>query len=106
MGWAYRKDWFEDPKEKSAFQAKYHKELAVPQTWEELRTIAEFFTRPGAKRYGNVMLTGRGYDDVVMGFEQVLYAFGGSWGDPKTLKVKGALDSPEAVQALDFSRAN
>jgi multiple sugar transport system substrate-binding protein len=37
-----------------------------------------------------------------MGFEQVLYAFGGSWGDPKTLKVRGFLDSPDAVKALDF----
>jgi multiple sugar transport system substrate-binding protein len=102
MGWAYRKDWFEDPKEKAAFKAKYQRELAVPQTWDELRTIAEFFTRPDAKRYGNVLLTGRGYDDLVMGFEQVLYAFGGSWGDPQTSKVKGALDSPDAVKALDF----
>ena len=23
MGWAYRKDWFEDPKEMEAFKAKY-----------------------------------------------------------------------------------
>jgi multiple sugar transport system substrate-binding protein len=102
MGWAYRKDWFEDPKEKAAFQAKYKKELAVPQTWDELKTISEFFTRPSEKRYGNVLLTGRGYDDLVMGFEQVLYAFGGSWGDAKTLKVKGSLDSPDAIKALDF----
>jgi multiple sugar transport system substrate-binding protein len=102
MGWVYRRDWFEDPAERAAFKQKYGKELAVPQTWDELRTIAEFFTRPAEKRYGNVLLTGRGYDDIVMGFEQVLYAFGGSWGDPKTLKVKGQLDSPEAVRALDF----
>jgi multiple sugar transport system substrate-binding protein len=102
MGWAYRKDWFEDPAEKEAFKKKFKTELAVPQTWDELETIAEFFTRPEKKRYGNVLVTGRGYDDIVMGFEQVLYAFGGSWGDAKTLKVKGALDSPDAVRALDF----
>ena len=30
-GWAYRKDWFEDPKEKAAFKKKYGYELAVPQ---------------------------------------------------------------------------
>jgi multiple sugar transport system substrate-binding protein len=102
MGWAYRKDWFEDPAEKAAFKKKYKRELAVPRTWDELETIAEFFTRPDKKRYGNVLVTGRGYDDIVMGFEQMLYAFGGSWGDAKTLKVKGALDSPDAVRALDF----
>ena len=102
MGFAYRADWFADPDEKSAFQAKYGKALAVPETWDELRTIAEFFTRPDKKRYGVALVTGRGYDDVVMGFEQLLYAFGGSWGDFKTMKVKGAIDSPEAVEALQF----
>ena len=102
MGWAYRKDWFEDPAEKDAFKKRFKKDLAVPETWEELETIAEFFTRPDKKRYGDVLVTGRGYDDIVMGFEQLLYAFGGSWGDAKTLKVKGALDSPDAVKALDF----
>jgi len=105
MGWAYRKDWFEDPAEKMAFKRKYKKELGVPQTWDELKTIAEFFTRPDKKRYGDVLVTGRGYDDIVMGFEQLLYAFGGSWGDPKTMKVKGALDSAEAVKGLDFFKS-
>jgi len=102
MGFAYRKDWFADPAEQTAFKTKYAKELSVPETWDDLRNVAEFFTRPDKKQYGAVLITGRGYDDVVMGFEQVLYAFGGTWGDPKTLKVKGALDSPEAVKALDF----
>ena len=105
MGWAYRKDWFDDPAEKAAFKKKYKRELGVPETWDDLKSIAEFFTRPDKKRYGNVLVTGRGYDDIVMGFEQVLYAFGGGWGDPKTLKVRGQLDSPDAVKALDFFRA-
>ena len=102
MGFAYRKDWFESPAEKEAFKAKYGVELAVPQTWDELERIAQFFDRPADKRYGVALITGRGYDDVVMGFEQILYAFGGSWGDPTSMKVKGHLDSPEAVKALDF----
>jgi len=105
MGWAYRKDWFEDPAEQAAFTKKYKRELAIPQTWEELKTIAEFFTRPDKKQYGNVLVTGRGYDDVVMGFEQVLYVFGAAWSDPKTLKARGALDSGDAVRALDFFKS-
>ena len=105
MGWAYRKDWFDDPAEKEGFKKRYKKDLAVPETWDDFREIAEFFTRPDAKRYGNVLVTGRGYDDIVMGFEQVLYAFGGSWGDAKTLKVKGALDSADAASALDFFKS-
>jgi multiple sugar transport system substrate-binding protein len=102
MGWVFRKDWFEDPAEKEAFKGRFKKDLAIPRTWDDLRDISEFFTRPDTKRYGNALVTGRGYDDVVMGFEQVLYAFGGSWGDAKTLKVEGALDSADAVKALDF----
>jgi multiple sugar transport system substrate-binding protein len=105
MGWAYRKDWFDDPAEKAAFQKRYKKELAVPETWDDLRTIAEFFTRPAQKRFGAVLITGRGYDDVVMGFEQILYAFGGAWGDPKTTKVKGVLDSASSVKGLDFFKS-
>ena len=31
-GMAYRKDWFEDPKEMAAFKAKYKYDLAVPKT--------------------------------------------------------------------------
>ena len=42
-GWAYRKDWFEDPAEKEAFKAKYGYDLDVPKTWAQMRDIAEFF---------------------------------------------------------------
>ena len=34
-GFMYRKDLFEDPKEKEAFKAKYGKELAPPQTYQD-----------------------------------------------------------------------
>ena len=102
MGFAYRKDWFEDADEKAAFKAKYDRELAVPETWSELKEVAEFFTRPDKKRYGISMVTGRGYDDIVMGFQQVLYAFGGAWSNPNTKKVVGVLDSKDSVNALGF----
>ena len=46
VGWSYRKDWFEDPKEMEAFKAKYGYDLAPPKDWKELRDIAEFFHRP------------------------------------------------------------
>lgn len=104
MGFAYRKDWFESSQEKAAFLAKYKRELGVPETWEQLRDVAEFFTRASDKRYGISLVTGRGYDDVVMGFQQVLYAFGGSWSSQGTKQVVGVLDGERAVQALDFFR--
>ena len=105
VGFSYRKDWFEDAGEKTAFKAKYGRDLAVPNTWAEFRDIAEFFTRPGDKRYGCSLLTGRGYDSLTMGFQQIMWAFGGSWGDPDTFRVKGFADSDASVEALEFMKA-
>jgi multiple sugar transport system substrate-binding protein len=105
IGIAYRRDWFEDAKERDAFKAKYGRELKAPDTYEEMRDIAEFFTRPNDKRYGVSWLTGRGYDALTMGFEQVLYAFGGSWGDEKTFQVKGHVNNDGAVAGLEYLQA-
>lgn len=104
MGIAYRRDWFEDPNEKEEFRKRYGRELAPPQTWDQLRDIAEFFHRKEQKRYGFALLTGRGYDALTMGFEQILFAFGGSWGDEKTYKVDGYINNEGAVRALEFLR--
>jgi multiple sugar transport system substrate-binding protein len=102
IGFAYRKDWFEDPKEKDAFKKKYGRELAVPATWDEFRDVAEFFTRSDQKRYGCAILTGHDYDSLTMGFQQFMWAFGGSWGDPATYKVDGHVNSPGTLQAVMF----
>jgi len=104
VGFAYRKDWFEDPKEQAAFKAKHKRELAVPNTWDEFKDIAQFFNRPAQKRYGCALLTGRGYDALVMGFQPLLWDYGGSWGDPASYKVKGMLDTPGAAEALAFMK--
>lgn len=102
VGLAYRKDWFEDPAHQAAFKAAYGRDLAPPTTWAELADIATYFQDPAAQRYGVVMLTGRGYDALTMGFEQILYAHGGSWGDPATYAVKGHLDTDGAVAAAEM----
>ena len=50
-GWAnaeilfYRKDLFEDAAQQAAFEEKFGRDLAVPQTWEEFRDVAVFFTQ-------------------------------------------------------------
>ena len=41
----YRKDMFADPKEQSAFKAKFTYDLAPPKTWQQFRDVAVFFTR-------------------------------------------------------------
>ena len=100
-GWAYRKDWFEDPAEKDAFKAKYGYDLDVPKTWAQMRDIAEFFHRPDQKRYGVAIYTDNAYDALVMGYENALFSFGGDLGDYTSYKVDGIVNSPEAVAALE-----
>jgi len=105
IGFVYRKDWFEDENERAAFQAKYGRELTPPDTWSEFKEIAEFFQRPDKKQYGASLLTGRGYDSLTMGFQMFLWAFGGSWGDPETRQIVGILDTPQAVEGLEFYKS-
>jgi multiple sugar transport system substrate-binding protein len=102
---AYRKDLFEDPKEKSAFKARFGRELATPKTWAELREVAEFFTRPQSKPkplYGLSPFYSREYDAVTMGYQQLLWCWGGSWGDEKTYRVEGVLNTQPAYDALQY----
>lgn len=40
-----RKDFFEHPDEQAAFEAQYGRPLAMPETFAEMREVAEFFTR-------------------------------------------------------------
>ena len=101
VGFVYRKDWFEDPIEKAAFQKKYGRALTIPQTWVEFRDVAEFFHRPGKKQYGCALLTGRGYDSLTMGFQMFMWGSGGSWGEFGKFKVDGNINKPEVAEALD-----
>lgn len=101
VGFAYRKDLFEDPKEQEAFKKKYGHDLKVPDTWQEFRDIAEFFTRK-PDIYGAALYFGKDYDSVTMGFQQVLWSYGGELYDPETYKVEGILNSPTGVKALEF----
>jgi multiple sugar transport system substrate-binding protein len=43
----YRKDLFEDAKNKADFQAKYGYALAAPTTWKQYQDISQFFTKDG-----------------------------------------------------------
>ena len=104
IGLAYRKDWFEDAKEKEAFRAKHGRELAVPATWEEFRQVAEFFQRPEEKRYGCAMPSDRAYDGLTMGVQNCLWAFGGMWHEEGSNEVVGHLDTHGTVDEIEFFR--
>lgn len=107
LAWAYRKDLFEDPAHKAGFAAFLEKEkvtpafhLAPPASWEQLRLIARYFKQAVPGMSGLVMPTSRNYDMATMGFEPVLWSFGGDFGDYAAEKV--TIGSPATVEALRF----
>jgi multiple sugar transport system substrate-binding protein len=102
-GWAYRKDLFEDPEEMAAFEAEYGYPLAVPETMDQLLDIAKFFTRPDEGLYGSALYTQVDYDGLLMGFQNMLFSYGGNWSD-ENFNPEGVINSPEAVAALEFYR--
>jgi multiple sugar transport system substrate-binding protein len=103
-GWAYRKDWFEDPAEMAAFKEKYGYDLGVPKDFNQLIDIAEFFTRPDENKYGVALYTQTAYDGMAMGVEQTIFTWGGDLGDYATNQVDGILNSPQNVEALEAYR--
>jgi multiple sugar transport system substrate-binding protein len=52
----YRNDLWQDPKEQRAFKSRYGWELQVPDTYDQLRDISEFFHRPDEGLLGCVGL--------------------------------------------------
>jgi multiple sugar transport system substrate-binding protein len=102
LGWAYRKDLFEDAANKSAFKAKYGYDLDVPRDWNAMRDIAEFFYKPADGFYGIAIYGDNGYDSLAMFAEQVIWSFGGDLGNYSTYKVDGILNSPASVDGIDL----
>lgn len=101
-GFSYRKDLFEDPEEQRAFQARYGYALKIPDTWLQLRDIAEFFYRPEKDLYGVLIFAEPRYDGITMGVDSLIWAWGGDLGDEKSYRVKGVLNSEQGIEALSF----
>jgi multiple sugar transport system substrate-binding protein len=59
--WIYRKDLFEDPKERADFKAVHGWELRFPETWDELDQVATFFHRPDKGLFGCTDLRNQGW---------------------------------------------
>jgi len=102
MGLVYRQDLFGDPKEKAAFKAKYGYNLAVPETYDQLRDIAKFFTRPDQNLFGIALYGSDDYDACTSAFLNLFWSFGAELWNPKTNKVEGYVNSPQAKKALGF----
>ncbi|WFE75329.1 ABC transporter substrate-binding protein [Roseinatronobacter sp. S2] len=53
---AARRDWFEHPDERAAFEEQHGRELEYPQSWQDLHEVGQFFTRDaGDTLAGNVL---------------------------------------------------
>ena len=102
MGLVYRRDLFDDPKEKAAFKGKYGYDLAAPATYDQLRDIAEFFTRPDQNLFGIGLYGSDDYDACTSAFLNLFWSFGAELWDPKTSKAEGYINSPHAKKALSF----
>jgi multiple sugar transport system substrate-binding protein len=93
----YRRDLWNDPKEKADFQKKFGRPLAPPKTWDEYMDLARFFNRP-PHLYGTAFYGQRGFS---YGWWANIWAgLGGHWFDPKTMKAQ--INTPAGLKALSY----
>lgn len=101
IGFAYRKDLFENLEEQRKFKERYGYELNIPETWDQMKDIAEFFYRPENSLYGIAMWVSNQYDAITMGVDTFLWSWGADIGNKEDFKIKGILNSQKAVEALE-----
>lgn len=103
-----RSDWFAHPDEQAAFQDAYGRALETPDTWAELREVAEFFTRDAGETlagetlendvYGWADALGAGAG-ITRSFIVVLYSTGVSgWDENFTPDI----DNPIVIEAAEY----
>jgi multiple sugar transport system substrate-binding protein len=99
----YRKDLLEDPKEQAGFYAKYGYDMQVPETWDQYRDLAEWFTRPDQGFYGTA-IQGKRHEALWYEWLNFLYSFGGDMMEVTSGSECGPIivNSPEAVASLDY----
>ncbi len=105
-GWFYRKDWFGRDDIKAAYKAATGQDLREPQSQKEMLQIAQFFQGreiDGKKVYGAAIFTERGSEGITMGVTGALYTWGFKYENaPGSYDMEGAVNSAEAVEALEF----
>ena len=101
----YRKDLIENADEQAAFKAKYGKDLAAPETWDDWLQVGAFFTRKAGDKLAGQTLERDFFGSAEFGKRGFSYAwFLNRWaanGEPYfDEKMTPMLNSPKAVAAL------
>lgn len=107
----YRKDLFEDAKNKDAFKAKYGYDLAPAKTHAQYRDIAEFFTQLGQDEgedlWGTTVQAASGHPASYYELVETIFPTFGvyNWGInldtyAATVEHGGTMNSPEAKKAM------
>ena len=106
--WA-RADLLSHPDEQAAFQAKYGYGLAPAETMQQMRDIAEFFTRKAGENLAGEVLDNDFYGVVLEGikwpttFWLVWHDFIDNWGGSLfDAEGRPTVDSPENIAAVQF----
>lgn len=101
----YRTDLFTNADEQAAFKAKYGKDLAPPETWDDWLQIGEFFTRKAGDKLAGETLT----QDFFGSAEFAKRGFSFAWFMDRAAStgmtyfdenMKPTINSPESVAAL------
>jgi multiple sugar transport system substrate-binding protein len=99
---SYRKDLFNDAKNKEEFKKQFNRELAIPVTLDEYRDVAKFFTRDTNNdgkidMYGTTLM-GKKHEANFVDFKSFLSVFGGSIFDKD---LKPTFNDAKGVKALE-----
>jgi multiple sugar transport system substrate-binding protein len=97
----YRKDLFESSGEQAAYRGRFGVPLTVPRSWQELRQVARFFTRPEQGLWGTVFAAFPDGHNTVYDFCLQLWTRGGELFSPEG---NLTLNTPAAIQALEYYR--
>ena len=106
--WA-RKDLFGHPEEKAAFKKSYGYDLAPAETFQQVRDIAQFFTRKKGEKLAGQTLVNDFYGILIEGVkgvvmvEDVWQNFIRNWGG-ELFNAAGrpTIDRPENIEAVKF----
>ena len=99
MLFLYRSDLYDDPSEKNGFEQRFGYPLAVPDTWDQYRDQAKWFTRPDQGLYGTVLAGFPDEHNNVYDFLMHLWSRG---GELITSEGGSGLDSDAAGATVDF----